>query len=121
MEHEEACFRPWGTLIQNIYNNFFELIGRDIEMWSLFKTNDMCYSDDELIEEYGQFHNLWWANQRVRFGFEMEWDPKRNFEHMKESEFKKEMKQYKNTHHPALEKLAKLGGRYISKLVNQNN
>lgn len=81
------------------------LASNNIEMFGMVKNNDMCYSDDQLIEQHGNFWEKMMNNSAIAKGFDHQWNPEENLDVILKSDFKKEKRAYKSTHHPFLEKV----------------
>lgn len=94
VEHEGACWRAEG-IFGRFSENFFPIIGNMYEQWTILKNNDLCYSDDQLIEEYSRVYKDFWGIMRNLGGFDIKYDLNVNYDHIKTSDFKAERKEYR--------------------------
>lgn len=72
--NEGTCFRLEGVF-ERLYDNMFPLMYNAYETWGLIKTNDICYTDDQLIEEHAQLWGNLSAMTVVVHGMDVTWDP----------------------------------------------
>jgi len=91
-------------VVSRVFTDIFTIIQNIISGFHIIKTDDLCYSDDQLIEEYADIWGYMCSNAVIVHGMKpLTWNNGIAQEHIIQSEFKKEKKEYKANHHPLME------------------
>lgn len=98
LENEGICFKLDGWF-NRIMENGFTLLSNFIENVHLFKANDICYTDEQMIEEYATMYGNWCKNVVIIHGMQpLTWNDGLVQEHVNQHEFHEEKKAYKHAH-----------------------
>lgn len=86
-------------VFERVIENIFPLIWNALDFISILKTNDICYSDEQLIQEYATMWGDICKNAVIVHGMEpLTWNKDLKLSHIKQSDFKKEKKAFKKAH-----------------------
>jgi len=108
---EGTCFRLDGVF-ERVFENFFPMIWNYVDMFKLLKTNDICYSDEQLIDEYATMYGDFCKNVVIVHGMQpLSWNNGLQQAHVNQHEFHEEKKAYKAAH-------ASIGKQLINTVIN---
>jgi hypothetical protein len=88
--HAETC-KGFGGLIDNIWESSPALFSRAADLYDLMNTDDVCYSDSEIISEVERATEDVCSIVSTVFGWDLKWDQTRQVTHIKRKDFHKKM------------------------------
>merc|ERR1711990_659594 len=93
-----TCFNLDGVFWR-VVDNILPMIDNYIDIFRLLKTNDICYTDEQLIDEYATMWGDFCKNVVIVHGMEpLTWNKDLQLEHINQHEFHEEKKAYKKSH-----------------------
>lgn len=93
-----------------------KLLDNTVDIIQVLKTNDMCYSDDQLIEETSEIWGDISSSHRALTGWDIKWGHKA--EHIYDHDFRREERHFKRTHrHPRAAAIMNWLSPLVDKLV----
>jgi len=98
-----------SDMLENVVTKAWPMLWNMIDMFDIIKTNDLCFTDEQLIDEYAAVWGDICENIVMLYGMEpLNWYHTETYEHMPMNEYKKLKKDYKAEH--KWERLGRLGG-----------
>jgi len=91
LDNAEMCVGLSGML-GNLYDNAPALFSKATDLYDLISTDDICYSDSELISEVERATEDITSMISTAWGFDLKWDKSRQVKHIKRRDFNKEIK-----------------------------
>lgn len=90
LENADQCV-GLSNVFDNIYDNGPAIASKAYDIYDLMMTDDVCYSDSELISEVERGTEDVVAILSAAWGFDLKWDPTRQVRHIKRKNFWREM------------------------------
>lgn len=90
LDNADKC-KGFSTIIDNLWENGPALFSKAADLYDLMNTNDVCYSDSEVITEVERATEDVVSMISTIFGFDLKWDQTRQVTHIKRKDFRKQM------------------------------
>lgn len=102
LENEEICvFKK--DMEGRILENIIPLAGNFVTLYKLLVIDDTCYTDGEIVAEWGKIvENLGEIAAEIG-GFDYKWNQKVEKKHISKIDFKKAIKEFKKAAHLSLD------------------
>lgn len=90
IDNAETC-KGFGGIIDNMWEQSPAIISRAADLYDLMNTDDVCYSDSEIISEIERATEDVVSIVSTVFGWDLKWDQTRQVTHIKRKDFHKKM------------------------------
>jgi hypothetical protein len=78
-------------MFDNVWNDSASIISKATDLYDLFATDDVCFSDAEILSEVDRFTEDTTSILSTAWGFDLKWDQTRQVSHIKNRGFMKEL------------------------------